>query len=467
MARVRVQVPGGNFKSIQVSQSTSGGQDPGVGTSQNPLTPAQQATVVGLIQAYANSFSASQQVDAASSATSTMALAAGSNTQIQYNNAGVLGASAQLTYASGTLTVAAPASSSILGLAVSAGSGNYAGISLAGNGNTFDSTDFEIYQSSAGVAVIANYADEAMTFYTDGTERMSIAANGDTLTFIAQALGAAAGIYCDGGDITAARSTTEGALYLGSNGTYYIDSSPVGGYSYGSVAVNGATNNYVGVIAAGNEALTLMDSNAASTKACGLYSQTASGWMMFYDGTNVYIAGDATGTISLCDNVYIPGTLNVGSAKSQTLALNAYSAAAGDYSIACIQSADSGTMEQVHFLIDVTTSVGSISSTTTATAYNTSSDRRLKQNIKVSSAARAAEIIDALQVREFDWIRKPVHVEHGFIAQELNEVMPSAVSHNEKYDEWGVDYSKLVPVMVAEIQALRARVAALEHAAKS
>jgi hypothetical protein len=49
------------------------------------------------------------------------------------------------------------------------------------------------------------------------------------------------------------------------------------------------------------------------------------------------------------------------------------------------------------------------------------------------------------------------------VAQELQVVAPEAVSAPEDPEEMmGVDYSKLVPMMLKEIQSLRARINALE-----
>jgi len=105
--------------------------------------------------------------------------------------------------------------------------------------------------------------------------------------------------------------------------------------------------------------------------------------------------------------------------------------------------------------------VGSISGTTTATAYNTSSDQRLKDNIV--DAPSASNDIDAIQVRSFDWKADGSHQKYGMVAQELQTVAPEAVSAPEDPEEMmGVDYSKLVPMMLKEIQSLRARIAALE-----
>ncbi len=105
--------------------------------------------------------------------------------------------------------------------------------------------------------------------------------------------------------------------------------------------------------------------------------------------------------------------------------------------------------------------VGSISVTSSATAYNTSSDARLKENI--ADAEDAGELIDAIQVRQFDWIADGEHQRYGMVAQELNTVAPEAVSEGETEDDMmAVDYSKLVPMLIKEIQSLRARVAQLE-----
>jgi hypothetical protein len=107
------------------------------------------------------------------------------------------------------------------------------------------------------------------------------------------------------------------------------------------------------------------------------------------------------------------------------------------------------------------TPVGSISVTASATAYNTSSDARLKENI--ADAEDAGAKVDAIQVRQFDWKADGSHQDYGMVAQELLTVAPEAVSGDPESDDMmGVDYSKLVPMMLKEIQSLRARVAQLE-----
>jgi hypothetical protein len=121
-------------------------------------------------------------------------------------------------------------------------------------------------------------------------------------------------------------------------------------------------------------------------------------------------------------------------------------------------SATGGTVD--YYIVD-NVNVGSISVTTTATAYNTSSDARLKENI--ADAESASELIDAIQVRSFDWKADGSHQDYGMVAQELMTVAPEAVSVPEDPEKMmGVDYSKLVPMLIKEVQSLRARIAALE-----
>jgi hypothetical protein len=107
------------------------------------------------------------------------------------------------------------------------------------------------------------------------------------------------------------------------------------------------------------------------------------------------------------------------------------------------------------------TDVGSISIAASSTAYNTSSDARLKTN--VSDADPASALIDAIQVRQFDWKVDNSHQRYGMVAQELLEVAPEAVSVPTDPEEMmSVDYSKLVPMMIKTIQELTTRLAALE-----
>ena len=101
------------------------------------------------------------------------------------------------------------------------------------------------------------------------------------------------------------------------------------------------------------------------------------------------------------------------------------------------------------------TSIGSITQNgTTGVLFNTTSDQRLKTNIV--DAPSASSIIDAIQIRSFDWKSDGSHNRYGVIAQELNEIVPEAVHTPVEDDQMmGVDYSKLVPLLVKALQELK------------
>jgi len=120
------------------------------------------------------------------------------------------------------------------------------------------------------------------------------------------------------------------------------------------------------------------------------------------------------------------------------------------------------TSDQIHHIFkNPNGTVGTIRTLNSATSYVTSSDARLKENIVDAPAGN----IDAIRVRSFDWKADGSHQTYGMVAQELVDVAPEAVSQGETEDDmWGVDYSKLVPMMIKEIQDLKAEVAALKGA---
>ena len=125
--------------------------------------------------------------------------------------------------------------------------------------------------------------------------------------------------------------------------------------------------------------------------------------------------------------------------------------------------AGTGSASQMSFFND-NGRVGFIGTLGSTTSYNVTSDARRKENI--ADADNASSLIDAIQVRKFDWKADGAHQRYGFIAQELVKVAPEAVHQPADPDEMmAVDYSKLVPMLIKEVQSLRARVAQLEASA--
>jgi hypothetical protein len=116
------------------------------------------------------------------------------------------------------------------------------------------------------------------------------------------------------------------------------------------------------------------------------------------------------------------------------------------------------------------TEVGTISVTTTATAYNTSSDYRLKENPQPLTGSGA--FIDALQPKTWNW-KADGSKGVGFLAHEAQAVSPSSVTGaKDAVDEEGkpimqaMEYgsAEFIANIIAELQSLRKRVAQLEGA---
>jgi hypothetical protein len=129
----------------------------------------------------------------------------------------------------------------------------------------------------------------------------------------------------------------------------------------------------------------------------------------------------------------------------------------------------STTATAVQFVYDSSSQVGTITTTTTATAYNTSSDYRLK-NVD-GPVVDSGTFIDALKPKVGTWkVDGSKFV--GFLAHEFAEVSPMSVTGEKdaveedgkpKYQSMQASSAEVIANLVAELQSLRQRVAALEN----
>ncbi len=291
-----------------------------------------------------------------------------------------------------------------------------------------------------------------IVFVTDTETRMTIGSSGNVLVGV----------------------SNEGATGLSLANNYNVSFSEGSNLSFANVfrqATSGAT-----VIGSGYKRTSTGNKMAVSHSSAWAKSAISVGYAaikFFTDAeTTVAVGTDITPTermrIDSTGKVFI-GTS--GTSFNERLTVNSNSAPysahlfAGSGATAPLicrnQNGVSGSRSQIIFYYD-SSAVGSITSTPSATGYGTSSDQRLKSNIE--DADDAGSKVDAIQVRKFDWKVDGSHQDYGMVAQELQAVAPEAVQAPEDPDEMmAVDYSKLVPMLVKEIQSLRARVAQLEN----
>ena len=95
---------------------------------------------------------------------------------------------------------------------------------------------------------------------------------------------------------------------------------------------------------------------------------------------------------------------------------------------------------------------GAIQASGTGVSYNTASDIRLK--IDIEPIADATDKVMAMNAVTHKWKDNPESdAVHGFIAQEMQDIVPEAVSGDENSDEMmSMDYGRITPVIVAALQ---------------
>ena len=162
----------------------------------------------------------------------------------------------------------------------------------------------------------------------------------------------------------------------------------------------------------------------------------------------------------------ILGTTGPIASSNAVLHINADGISSGAGSLIS-QTTLTSLVYQVHFR-NGNGGVGGISTNGTSTAYATSSDHRLKENVTADWDATTR--LKQLNPVRFNFIADADTTVDGFLAHEVQSVVPEAITgtHNEVDADGnpvyqGIDQSKLVPLLVKTIQELEARITALEN----
>ena len=194
-------------------------------------------------------------------------------------------------------------------------------------------------------------------------------------------------------------------------------------------------------------------------------------WVQFDSGGST-----TSGTYRLIWN-YLAGSFNSGGTPRDVISIYNHSTMylGGDFNVnsttavgmAIITVGNSGTATPLTFtdrapgassatlanMVRGSTTVGSISTTNAATAYNTSSDYRLKENLKPIQGA--VDTVNAVPMYTGNFKVAPDIKVEFCLAHELQAALPYAVHGEKDAKEFQqVDYSKLVPVLWAAVQEL-------------
>ena len=212
-----------------------------------------------------------------------------------------------------------------------------------------------------------------------------------------------------------------------------------------------------------------------------LSSVSSNNWKLYYNtaSTLTYVnCGSSSGTTALCvagtprlevssDKVntscsYFVSRSNVAGEQigfttylSPTYASNTYAVLATD--------------DDYLFISVLQTSVGSRTGGTyvgyfSSGGWNYISDSKFKTDIH--TLENSLDKINAMRGVSFYWNElsgKPVDdTQVGFIAQEVNEIVPEICDYNKKTESWAVDYAKLTPVLVEAIKQQQIEIDALK-----
>jgi len=257
------------------------------------------------------------------------------------------------------------------------------------------------------------------------------------------------------------------------------------GYQSGYDLISGIKNVFVGaftgyattdvdntVIIGYNAGAANMTSAADGTVAIGTFSLDAltSGARNMAAGYNAG-TGITTGT----DNTLVgwgAGDGLTGAATSNTLiGAEAEASSGGATNQIAIGAAAVGQGSNTVVLgkssVSAVYAARNASASVEASAFNVGSDRKLKKNIR-DTALQGINLIDQMQVRDFEWKDNDVTVNGGLIAQELEEIYPDAVGkRNDDGDDGDttmtISRESIVPLLIKAVQELSAKVKELEN----
>ena len=297
--------------------------------------------------------------------------------------------------------------------------------------------------NNTAVGYQAGYTNSTGTRFTALGFQAGYTSNANQSTYV----GAYAGYNATGAKNTFIGDGVGYAVTTGTNNTF--------------IGVDGGTNGAAGGAVTTGSKNTII--GGYSGNQGGLDIRTSSNYIVLSDGDgNPAIYNRPAGASAASGkNTTVFGMVDApASGETVTVNCNNNSAASFSYGIIVSGRPSDVTVNAMRFYnANASTIVGSIQINPTTTTYATSSDYRLKENIAPMTGALAT--IAQLKPVTYKW-KQDGSDGQGFIAHELQEVMPDAVvGKKDAVDEdgkpvyQGIDTSFLVATLTAAIQELK------------
>jgi hypothetical protein len=367
------------------------------------------------------------------------------------------------------------------------GAGDSTSISLANNYNR-DVPAYQTDDNTAGISDITFRDEGSLSFSTgavgttEPVEKMRITSGGNV----------GIGTTSPGAKLDIAVSSGDAALLV-RNATQTL--------RFDQNSIRTSTSNDLGIFTSGNSGqIYLKQSNGnvgiGTTNPSAKLTLPASESISFDDSSGnskCEINSGAAGTLQLQGDLDLRfkttveamrinsnGNVGIGTTNPSAGRLDVWQTESTSDS--CIKTVRPGTAERTHLAFyNANGIVGTIEAGGTTTSYNTSSDYRLKEN--VVEVDNAIERVNKLKPCRFNFIADPEKIVDGFLAHEVQEVVPEAISGEkdavreeeceiapaeldddgnvvteaemgtkEVPEYQGIDQSKLVPLLTKAIQ---------------
>jgi hypothetical protein len=325
-----------------------------------------------------------------------------------------------------------------------------------------------------------------MRLYTDSVERVRIDASGDVgigITLPAKKLDVEGNIRAKN---TAGTAAAE--IDIASGATWRLRANPTSGTnSYGLDIVQGGSGSGVqmtitsqGKFGLGtdnpvNKLHVVIDDSTGGTANGALIEQKGTGdstlsflltgvqrWKMGIDnsdGNNFKLSAGNNLSSDTALTVKPNGELLLGTSTSisnERLTIQNSSASQG----IIIDQTDNASANDKIIFRNSNGVVGYIRTTNSQTAYVTSSDYRLKEDLQDFAGL---DMVSRIPVYNFKW-KSDFSRSYGVMAHELKRVLPESVSGEKDAEEMqGVDYSKIVPLLIKSIQELKEEIEILKN----